>query len=752
MGNIRLQRPFWYWIIGGLLYALFTGLGVMALRGATCGSLTTPNGTTLAQGAVLQVQWVDPTAGYVDDDQGAPSLVTVTGPSGQTVYVGVYQTGPGVAEAQATSPMGFNVAAGFVSASTYAVGAWYWSLAYQNRAASYTCTAGGHGTGGDFTVTSAWAPGYGFIRQQAGTLNLITDGNGKLFTGVGFNMYPNIFNNFTQAALPAQMTATLNTTTGDLAWVSGATFSTASQPSGVYNWAEACSPNSGDGTNNCTIYWNTTVNSTTDETVNLSNKVVIGNGASSGTVTAWAGLEQDHGIGGSNPTTRYAVTLAQAAARMGASGVNLSRSSDNNNGQPALFPVDKSGWLATGYNLYCQVATSVSNCYAGMPTMDLWMQAENASGVHPVLGIFAGNDEPCAYSGCTAAQISNLKYYMFDIIQRYGAYGPMIELNNEVSSEAGMNATWISYLTGVLASGLSGTMCAPSCPGTPPPADPYQNLVSVSDWPPYDDTPFCTTITTCFPNSNTFVEHNHGVGEGATDYQILGDFITSFVTNAHFQSGSLPGFNGEVATTGMGTLPGSQTASAPVWNPNVIRIGWWASGILQIAGNYFDDYSEIVGLNSVTPNFTPYITQVSTDLYRQAAIYQGFMGTDHGLTKITTGLSFACTGGCSGSAALAGLSDTNGNTKVYMTNSANASLISGSTLTVTLPAATSTCQWVNPFTGKITVVSCTPGISNVLTIPDFTVDMAFEGMPSGPSGPTVTLLGTAKLLGTAQIP
>ena len=573
------------------------------LRAQTCSNVThgvLQSGGSLGSdtprlGDVYAVRWSNAYS-YADDDQGSPSTITVCPGSSicapgaaHSITSGVFQAGPNLTDtpAGANNPFGANLKAGFSwssgigSTPTWTPGTWTWSLLYQDRLGN-TCSASNQ-----FTVLPSWNPGHGFLRPCAtNAVNFCTDGDGKAFWGTGYNWYP--LNEYaatgwslTTAGVPAHMRATLNTTTGDLAWASGVQFIYPA-PGGSISAYVVCNTDFYDAT----TYWGISLNSATDATVNTSQQLVLGNGAVSGTVDCWQGWVRNLGVSG-NHADSYQVPLSTAAQILSENGEHLIRFSNNNAEMPSLDIQSGSsgsngtGWLSSGYNLYKETSPASalsSNSYnaGGLPTLDIWYAAANAAGIHNLLGGFVlhdaannpaddGNCPSYVCNGPTGA--SNLQYYWAMLAARYAAFGPIWEFLNEAYGALIPGTAWVNSVATTLNAGVSGIMCAPSCGGSPAPVptDPYSNLMTLntSGAANYAVSPGDTNLKE--------LDLDHSASLEASDYTELTN-INSIVSSlvgtecvGHIAACSAPRFQGEViGTNGYGgTIPGSQSRTAP---------------------------------------------------------------------------------------------------------------------------------------------------------------------------------------------
>jgi len=665
-------------------------------------------------GDVYAIRWSNTQTGYVNDDEGSPSTVVVTAPDGiHTITSGIYQVGAGNAELGGSNPTTFeaNIAAGFYwngSTPTWASGTWHWTLNFRDLA-GYTCTIASTA----FTVLSTWNPSHGFLRHcAANPVNFCTDADGKPFWGDGYDWFPicitNVACTSSLAGVPAHMTAKLNTSTGDLAWVAGVQFITTSQASGIVPYVVACTD-----FYDCTTYWSITgINSATDATVNTSQTSVLGNGARSGTVDAWQGWER---INTGNHGTSYPTALGTTAQILAANGENLIRFSNYNSSMPSLTIPAGAGWLSSGYNLYNQTT--------GLNVVDAWYAAANAAGVRNDLNGFSAGNESVTYetgncpsficNGSTGA--SNLQHYWAMLAARYAAFGPLWEFHNEQTAGTVPQA-WVDAIATVLKSGIAGLMCAPSCPGTGTAADPYSNLVTMNNTLSPTDT------------NLTFTATSHTAVSWGYDYQILSGLNTFLTNTGGISSWVLPSFQGEMTYSGGGgTAPATQTAGAPSPNVNAKRLITWAYGLNWMANTVFSSLYDNMSLNSSTPN----VVQEFYDDLRQRRIYQQFMlGTDGAMAPLAVTVS--CTGGCSGTVATAAQGSTT-NARVKIDNAASASTIHGATLSLAVPAGCGFGEWWNPYTGAITPMSL--AASQPWTIPDFAVDIAWRCGPSPSAAP-----------------
>jgi hypothetical protein len=636
------------------------------------------------------------TADYVDDDEANNGVVTFTSPTGgHTVKVGMFLLNAGV---NGANTYAVRVAAGYVSKGVWMPGTWTWSMSYSDRA-SNTCTATG-----SVTVQNAFAPSQGFLRQYSTTNNLITDGNGKLFVPTGQGWYNPYWSGsaftYGYAGIPGIAYVTVSGTA--VTWVSGTQFTTQSLPSGVYNQFSICSNQS-----NCTIYNNVTINSATSATLQSSG------GTLANPTLAYLGFERDVSVG--NHAVDYQATLPQAAQFYMSFGTNFSRLAGDQN---AI--VWNSWGTSTGYNTY-NWSTTYGNNTQGIPGVDLWFAAAHAAGMHIMWGgpwYDTMNANPCPSFTCTTAEKLSLENFYAMVSARWGAFYDVLELMNEGTN---VPQTWVDYVGNVLTNGVSGI-----AGGNP--ADPYGHFFTNSYFPSYPN----AYTSTYGPGTSTpdaylnFVDMQHQDGPVATPvYGWMNFLATSQYAGCPSVTYNPNGYvrlDGESATS-IGVTNVSQTANAPNMEMNSPRINDAAQALNQCGVSYFGTYSEQNAFNSVTP--TIYGNWYA---YGQGRVnLHNFMtGVDPAAAPITVTLG----GGCGSGACLYAALGSSNHVRIDL-NSATGNGTTGIPNTVTnpsvtlkVPAANMTVNWINPATGaNLASTTTTSGTKKLIYTGTFTYDL-----------------------------
>jgi hypothetical protein len=649
-------------------------------------------------GDVYQIQGTI-TANYLDDDEANNGYVTFTAPDGHTVNVGMFLLN---AHANGTNTYAVRVAAGFESKGVWSAGTWTWSMNYSDRAGN-TCTATG-----SFTVQAAFANSQGFLRQYLTTNNLITDGNGQLFSPTGQGWYYPYYNGsielYNTAAIPALAYVTVSGTA--VTYVSGIPFNTTAQASGIYAQLYIC-----PALPNCTVYENVTINSSTSITL----------GSSGGTLTsatpAYLGWSRDLSIG--HHALGYQATLPQAAQFAMSWGTNFTRFAGDQNAT-----VESGAWGGSGYNDY-NWSTASGGGTQGIPGVDLWFAAAHSAGMHIMWGgpqkdtMAAG---PCPGYTCTTNEQLSLENFYAMASARWGAFYDVLELENEASD---VPQTWVDIIGNTLTNGVTGI-----AGGNP--ADPYGHFITNSYFPSYSN----EYISPYGPGTSApddylnFVDMWHLDGPYATP---VFDWMSYLATSAY---GGCPGvtynpngyvrFNGEAAV-GIGIAPASESANAPGEELNSPRINDGATTMNQCGGGYFNSLSDQVAFNSASP-----LLVSSWYVYGSGRVnlHNFLTGLDPSAAPITLTLG----GGCgSGACAYAALGSSN-HVRI-MLNSATGNATTGvpntvtsGTVTFNVPQPNMTGKWWNTASGSIisTVTSSASAGTQTFTAPSFNVDIWFQ--------------------------
>ena len=694
----------------------------MIPNGAPASCNITATGTILANGSlggspllgdVYQIQGTIK-AHYVDDDEVSNSTLVVTAPDGiHKVTSGLFLLN---AHRRGLNTYAARVAAGYESSGVWVPGTWTWEMNFRDRAGN-TCTASG-----SYDVSPTFDNANGFLRQHAGTLNFVTDGNNQAFWPTGIQWYPMSWYGsvsgsmtYNSAEIPALAHVNVNGT--DVEYVSGARFNTSTQPSSVFNQIYICPT----GPGSCTYYGDVTIHSSIDLTL-------PSNGGNYSNVQAYLGFVRDFRawFGASHPFG-YNTTLANAAQFLYQWGNNISRFANHNQYMPQTI----GSWLGTGFNTYNYTNTGTRSSAWGLPAVDLWFAAAHAAGIHLVWGgMWISSDPgPCPSYVCTSAEQSNLQHYYAMIAARYGAFYDILELTNESRPPQ----AWTDTIAAVLNQGVPGINGGA-------PADPYRHLFTLSFWPPSPGSGYSPSYGpgTANPDANlTVVDMMHATVTGGVQgtntpiytFQKISEADNGMHAGCPGNVGNgntLPRWQGE-GETGIGIAPSTVTVVAPNDEANGPRIVDETYVMNQCGFIYFGQPSDFGGIDSARPA----VNNTWLDLTQGRRFLQQFMqGLDPDASRLNVTLGGGCAANKCSYAALGSSShiriELNSSTGDGRTGIPNA--VNGGTITFSVPQPNMTGKWWNPATGSIIgmVASSKKAGTKTFTVPNFNVDMWFQ--------------------------